>query len=120
MMFTQFCIWWYGRGWHDLVRSFSARLRKTSEAFSVPLLLRTLFAPWRRIITHPGASLNDHFHAWLDNMVSRVIGFFVRFFVLFAAAITLLGVGILTSIEIILWPCLPLAIIGVIILGILV
>jgi hypothetical protein len=119
MMFTQFCIWWYRRGWHDLIVSFPRRLHATSESFSVRLLLRTLFSPWRRIISHPGASMADHFHAWLDNMVSRIIGFFVRFFVLIAAGVVVIFMAIITAIEVIIWPCIPLAVIGCLIVGIL-
>jgi hypothetical protein len=119
MMFTQFCIWWYGRGWHDLITNFPRRIHKTAAAFSISVLIRTLFAPWRRIISHPGAGMSDRFNAWLDNMVSRVIGFLVRSLVLIAAGFTVLGTAIITAIEIVLWPCIPLAIIGVIIAGIM-
>jgi hypothetical protein len=119
MMFTQFCIWWYGRGWHGIATSFPRRINKIAEAFSVHMLTRTLFSPWRRIISYPGASMGDHFNAMLDNMVSRVIGFLVRLFVLIGAGIAFVGITLITGVEILLWPCIPLAIIGVIVVGIL-
>ena len=53
--------------------------------FSVIQLTRTLFAPWRRIITYPGASIDEKFKAWGDNVFSRMIGFVVRLGVLIAA-----------------------------------
>lgn len=50
-------------------------------------------------------------------MFSRVIGFFVRLFALLAAFVTLAVIGILTILELIIWPLLPLAIPGFLIMG---
>lgn len=86
-------------------------------SFSVRQLLRTLFAPWRKIISYPGRSLQDRFRAWLDNMFSRLVGFVVRVSVLMAAVVTIIAVSILTMLELVLWPLLPLAIPGCLILG---
>lgn len=90
-----------------------------SRLFSVPILLRTLAAPWKRIITYPGASLDAKIHAFLDNLVSRAIGLTVRSLVLLTAflfeAITLV-IGI---VYVIAWPFMPLAVIGLLIKGII-
>ncbi len=80
--------------------------------FSVSQLLRTLFQPWRRIITYPGASLDAKMKAWGDNAVSRGIGFVVRFSVLVAALIATVCILIFTAVEIVVWPLLPLLIPG--------
>ena len=120
MLMMAFFSWWYGRGWREVAVSFKPRVRKVLDSFSVGLLLPTLFAPWRRIITQPGRNLEDRWRAWVDNMFSRVIGFFVRIFVLFAALIVLAGVVILTAIEVVIWPLLPLAIPGFIVAGLMV
>jgi hypothetical protein len=80
--------------------------------FSVSQLIQTLFQPWRRIVTYPGASLDAKMRALLDNTISRGIGFAVRFCVLFAALLAIIGIIILTMAEIILWPLLPLMIPG--------
>jgi CBS-domain-containing membrane protein len=117
MLFVAFFSWWYGTGWRQVMASFGPRLTGVAEIFSVGQLLRTLFAPWRRIITYPGASLADKWHAWGDNMVSRVIGFVVRIFVIFAALVTIAAIAVLTAIEIVVWPLLPLAIPGCLIAG---
>lgn len=112
-----FFSWWYGRGWRLAATHLRPRLRSVAELFSVSQLLRTLFSPWRRIITYPGASLEDKVKAWLDNMVSRVIGFSVRLIVLFAALVTLVTVAALSAAELIAWPLLPLAVPGLLIAG---
>jgi hypothetical protein len=80
--------------------------------FSVVQLLKTLFQPWRRIVTYPGASLDAKMKAWGDNAVSRAVGFFVRFSVLVAALVTAVFIVIFTAAEIVVWPLLPLMIPG--------
>lgn len=112
--------WWYGAGWRQVAGSIGPRLRSVANDFSVGQLFRTLFAPWRRIITYPGASIIDRFHAWIDNMFSRMIGFVVRFFVLLAAFVSLAAVAVFSIVEIIVWPLLPWAIPGLLIAGFLV
>ena len=78
-----------------------------------------MFSPWRRIISYGGRGLEDRLKAVLDNLVSRAIGFVVRLFVLLAAIVTMVVICLLTIIEIIIWPLLPLAIPGCLIAGLL-
>lgn len=118
-MLLSFFSWWYGRGWKQVVDNFGPRLQRIAASFSVHQLFRTLFAPWRRIITAPGRSLDAKLRAWADNAFSRVIGFVVRVGVLLAAGIMLLVVSILTLVELIMWPLLPLAIPVCLVLGLL-
>lgn len=109
--------WWYGPGWAGVLTSTKRRLDGLSDMFSIKILLRTLFSPWRRIITYPGAGLEARMRAFGDNLVSRCIGLVVRSTVLLVAAlafIVMLAVGLL---EIIVWPLLPLAAVGLIIKG---
>lgn len=120
MLVSDFFSWWYGQGWKLVANSLGPRLRGVSDLFSVGQLGRTLFEPWRRIISYPGASLEDKVRAWADNMFSRAIGFVVRIFVLFAALVTILAVASVTLLEIIAWPLLPLLVPGCLILAVLV
>jgi len=79
--------------------------------FSIPVLLRNLFAPWKQIITVPGKSIDEKFRATMDNLVSRTIGFFVRLLTLVAAAV-IIGLSAALSLIIALaWPLVPLGIV---------
>jgi hypothetical protein len=120
MLILSFFSWWYGRGWGMVAASFGSRSRAVMNAFSVGQLFRTLFAPWRRIITYPGASLPERWRAWGDNTFSRVVGFVVRFFVLWGALLTLVIVMLLTVLELVVWPLLPLAVPGCLIAGLVI
>jgi len=119
MLALEFFTWWYGQGWRDVMRQTGQRLHAVGEAFSVGTLLRTLFAPWRRIVTNPGAGLNAHFHAAIDNAVSRFIGFLIRLVALVAAALMLVLTVILGFVLVLIWPLLPLLAVGLVIWGVL-
>ncbi len=119
MVVVELLQWWYTRGYRHVIRSLGARLRGISLAFSIPLLIRTLFAPWRRVITYGGHSFIDGLKAVLDNTVSRLVGFTMRFLVLLTAGLLVLLVGALGLIAIILWPLLPLLAVGLIVRGLL-
>ncbi len=112
-----FFSWWYGAGLAGLVRNIRRQMQQLADMFSVAILLRTLLAPWRRIITYPGAGLEAHLRAGLDNLVSRVIGLFVRVTVLLAAAGLFTVLTIVGALEIILWPLLPGLALGLIVWG---
>ncbi len=117
MLVVSFFSWWYGRGWREVLANIGPRLRGVAETFSVGQLLRTMFQPWRRIITYPGASLAEKFKAWGDNIFSRAIGFVVRLIVLLAALIVTLLVAIWSVAEALIWPLLPLAVPVLIFMG---
>jgi hypothetical protein len=109
--------WWYGRGWSDCAANAKQRLVVLADTFSVAILLRTLFAPWKRIITYPGAGLEAYFRAMLDNLVSRFIGFFVRIGVLLSAAIVFVLCIVIGFLQIIAWPLVPFAGLALIVWG---
>jgi len=111
--------WWYGSGWTGRLGSTRRRLAGLAEVFSIAILLRTLFAPWRRIVTYPGASIEARLRALSDNFISRCVGFTARFFVLLAAAVSFVGLCVFGVLEAILWPLLPLLAILLIIKGLL-
>jgi len=108
MVFSLFS-WWYGKGWAGVLTSTRRRLSILAEMFSLKILLSTLFSPWRRIITYPGAGMDARLRAFGDNLVSRCIGFTVRFFVLLAAAVAFVFTTVVGLLELVVWPLVPLA-----------
>jgi hypothetical protein len=108
MLGIAFIRWWYGAGWNAVTVSVRHRVQRTIDSFSVPTLVRTLFSPWKRIVTVPGSGLDAHMHAMADNLISRVVGFGVRLTVLFSAGVSLVALTIFGVMQIILWPLVPL------------
>jgi len=119
MLALEFFRWWYGQGWRLRAQNIKRRLTRTSHLFSAPSLLRTLFAPWRRIVTYPGAGLEAHVQAATDNLVSRLVGFVVRLMVLVSAGVILLLVLVFSVVEVVVWPLLPLAVPAILAKGII-
>ena len=118
-MLFEFFAWWYGPGWLGAFRGAFDWVRAVQAAFSIDILLKTLFSPWKRIVVIGGRSLDAKFHAAIDNLISRVIGFFVRLIVLFAAVIIISLAAIAGLVLAVLWPLLPLISVGLIIWGLI-
>lgn len=111
--------WWYGAGWKGILGATNRRLAALADMFSLNILLRTLFAPWKRVVTDPGASLDAKLRAFGDNLVSRAVGFTVRLFVLLAAAVSFVAIIIASIIELVAWPLLPILGVALIVKGLL-
>lgn len=107
MLVVAFLQWWYGPGWHDAAGRLMTKLEETYLNFSMPILLRTMFAPWRRIITPPGGSLEQRGRALVDNAVSRLVGFVVRLMALIAGGVLLAAYVIIGGLIVLLWPIWP-------------
>jgi len=118
-MIFQVLRWWYGTGWLQAIHRITSWPLGVERHFSFSLLLRTLFAPWRRIVSGGGRSLDAKVRDALDNFVSRCVGFVVRFFVLVAALLGMLTSFVLGLLAAAIWPLLPLFILYCVIRGIL-
>ncbi len=89
-------------------------LRFNLNYFSIPLLLRTLFSPWRRYHwTYPkGFQIGKIFEVFISNLISRVLGAVLRIFLIFVGVLMEILI-ILTGIIIFLgWLALPVLLIG--------
>src|SRR3972149_5977553 len=103
--------WWYKHGWLEAWRKVSEVALSVLAMFAVPVLLRTLFSPWKQIISLPGRSIDEKFRASLDNLISRLIGFLVRLGALMVAALTTLVAGAVALAVAVCWPAIPLLIV---------
>jgi hypothetical protein len=110
MMVLAFIQWWYGLGWAEQGRSINRRVTAIARSFSVGIIIRTLFAPWKQMITSTSrtSSLEYRFRAAVDNLVSRTVGFVVRSLVLLTAVILMGLVGAASIIGVVLWPVAPI------------
>ena len=111
--------WWYSTGWAQAAGSISTWSNNVSRTFSVPLLIKTLFSPWKRITGFGGKSLDAKIRASIDNLISRVVGFVTRLLVLVAAGLMMLIVLVAGALFTIIWPLIPIAVIYCITRGIL-
>ena len=110
MLILSFFGWWYGKGFKDYLISFTDRLRDLADFFSISLLIRNFFAPFRQIGVERQANvpLNVRIREWFDLQISRMVGATVRFMILIAGTIVLTLRTVIGLILGILWPLMPL------------
>jgi hypothetical protein len=111
MLGVSFLQWWYTRGWGIYFRGFRERMSNTADFFSIGLLLRTLFQPFRQISaneTGERGGLEGALVAFFDRLLSRVIGFLVRVGLIITGVIAMTISFVLGSALAIIWPCVPL------------
>jgi hypothetical protein len=90
------------------------------EFFSVGLLLKSLFAPFRQIsVGRVQGSLNTKMHAWGDRQISRAIGAMVRSGVIAFGLIATVLMVVVGVALLVLWPLVPFVplIVTVIVMG---
>lgn len=101
--------WWYRAGWRQRVMLVQERMVRTVDYFSIDLLLKTLFAPFRQISAGKiNGSLAVKWRAFIDRTISRVIGFIVRIFIILIGCMTIVFYGLIGIITLILWSVIPL------------
>lgn len=104
--------WWYTTGWKQRITVAHERLLGVYDYFSIDLLARTLFSPFRQISAGKvQGPLGVQFRAWFDRLVSRCIGAVVRTIVMFVGIVAILLTCIIGLLDVLLWciaPVLPL------------
>jgi hypothetical protein len=109
MLLVGFFQWWYGAGWRGQVLRIGETMITTNDWFSIQLLFKTFFAPFRQISANEsGNDINSRFRAWGDRMFSRIIGAFMRFFMIIFGVLALIVVMIISGVRLVLWPIFPL------------
>lgn len=109
MFITGLLGWWYGAGWRQKLRHIGERLARAFDAFSIDLLVKTWFAPFRQISAgRVSGPLGVQLRAWGDRMISRMVGGFIRTVVIIVGVLWLLVLLIVGLCEMIVWLVAPL------------
>lgn len=88
------------------------------DYFSVGLLLKTLFAPWRRYkwFYPKGFDVKEFFNTLVSNTFSRILGALCRIVLVVAGLLAEVFIFVAGIVAIILWLLIPFIIIGSILL----
>jgi hypothetical protein len=108
MFALQLLTWWYGRGFGWVIESTFKRANDIRESFSISILLKTWFSPWKQITTP--SSFRNFFQAAIDNIISRFVGATVRTGLLLGSFFAIILALLVGLVVILLWPFLPLMI----------
>jgi hypothetical protein len=110
MIISGLISWWYLDGFKLFFLKLWAKLGDTADLFSIGSLLKTLFAPYRQISANAsGVSIDDKFFAFIDRMVSRLVGGVARLGIITVGIIVLLIQLVGSIFSLMLWPLMPLA-----------
>jgi hypothetical protein len=102
-------VWWYTEGWRQRLTALQEGVASMMDYFSIDLLLRTLFSPFRQISAgRVDGPLDLQVRAFFDQLISRLIGAVVRLIVVIIGAVAI-GLGLLAdALLLAAWAFVPL------------
>lgn len=101
--------WWYGRGWSMRVSRLREKLMGTLDYFSIDLLLRTFFSPFRQISAgRVRGPLGVQMRAFLDRLISRVIGAMIRLVMIIVGVFAIIIYTVIGGLMVAVWGIIPI------------
>lgn len=111
-----FLRWHYNEGLRFYANRYLYSLRAIVQYFSLPLLLTSLFSPWKRLLVtekKTGFDLAAAFTNFSFNMVSRFMGAIVRMILFIVGLLTLVLFAVFGAFGFIFWFVFPFISFGV-------
>lgn len=117
-MVSGYLAWWYGQGVIEASNKAVAILWRLTDSLSLPILLRTLFAPWKNdVLSARNIALSDQMKLWGQNFVSRFVGFLVRSIVIGVAVLLLAALCLVFALSLVVWLFAPMLVVALPIFG---
>lgn len=117
LLITEMFRWWYTVGWRGRAKKIAVGLDGIIDYFSMDLLVKTLFSPYRQISAGGvDGSLEVKLRAFADKLFSRLIGAAIRLIILVVGAITIFLQTLIGLLFLLGWGLMPvLPIIGLVV-----
>lgn len=108
-LILSYFIWHYTQAFKDIYDLFKDFTSFIYHFFSIKILSKTLFSPWRKLSESykKGWSLNAFFETLVVNFIMRIVGFFIRLSIIVAGLICLVVTVIIELVTFVLWLFLP-------------
>ncbi|OGM12955.1 hypothetical protein A3A76_01555 [Candidatus Woesebacteria bacterium RIFCSPLOWO2_01_FULL_39_23] len=106
----EFLSWHYSEGITFYIKRWVYGLRFINHYFSLPLLLETLFSPWKRLESddnQPGFNISRYFENLTFDVISRGIGAVVRITLFIIGVFSLVIIFVGGGVGILVWLILP-------------
>jgi hypothetical protein len=108
MVIAGILLWWYGPGWRGRALSLRDKLAGTMDYFSIDLLLRTLFSPYRQISAGKvRGPLGVQMRAMMDRFISRIIGAMIRFTMIIIGSFAIIFYALIGLVMLVVWAVVP-------------
>lgn len=102
--------WWYGQGWRERAVRLGDKLAGTMDYFSIDLLARTLFSPYRQISAGKvRGPLGVQMRAFFDRLISRVIGGMIRLVMIVIGTVAIILHAVIGLVLLVAWAVVPVA-----------
>lgn len=102
--------WHYGKAVYSLSGIWRNFISFTYNYFSIKLLFKNFFDPWKRMTDkYPtGFNLKLYFYAFLTNLIIRIVGMIMRTVLILAGLTCCILLVIFYPIVLIIWLLLPI------------
>lgn len=120
VLFLDLALWYYTGAFRALLALWLNATWFVVHFFSIPLLFKTLFAPWKRMTdVYERRGLEALFATLIMNTMSRVTGALIRLTVIiFGLVMLIFGVvGLIAALVI--WVCLPVLAVAASVYGVM-
>jgi hypothetical protein len=107
---ASYIFWHYGQAYKDLKTIFLNLIWFLFHFFSISVLLKTLFSPWKRVVDETykgGLDIEGYASATLVNIIMRLVGFVSRSILILAGLICIIFILISAILVFIAWTLLP-------------
>lgn len=109
MLFVSLLRWWYIDGWRRRARIVATQIDGVIDYFSIDLLIKTLFSPFRQISAGKvDGPLGIQLRAFADRLISRIIGAMIRTVLLLLGLIAIAAQVLFGGATLLLWAFVPL------------
>lgn len=109
MVLRDILVWWYTTGLRQRATAAGEQLDGVVDYFSIGLLFRTLFSPFRQISAgQVDGSFEVQMRALFDRCVSRAIGAAARLVIICIGAVWLVCAVAVAALTLVLWTALPI------------
>jgi len=120
VIFANYLIWHYGRAIADLTHIYGNLIRFTFNFFSLTILLRSYFSPWRRMgESYPERSMEitAYLSVFTVNMIMRCVGIFMRTIIIIIGLMATILVIVSYPLILLTWLILPLLVVFFFLVG---
>ncbi len=112
-IFFKWLFWHFVEATKAILQGWKNFLKFNLSYFSIGLLLKSLFSPWRadKASYGRGFDLKVYFDTFLGNMISRILGAIIRFVVIVAGLAFEVVIFLAGLFVLLFWICLPIIVI---------
>lgn len=115
-----YILWHYTKAFGEIAHISKNFFWFTTHFFSLPQLIRSYFAPWKRMTEERGDTFNfeDLAGFIIINILSRLVGMILRTTIILTGTVALLIVLLCTIATYVFWIMAPAALLVCLILGV--